>query len=66
MLKLLTDPGPGQPASRPAPPGREQCVAEVAYGLSQRRGFAPGREMEDWLLAESQFMDAQAGASFKG
>lgn len=28
-------------------------VAEVAYFLAERRGFAPGSELEDWLEAES-------------
>ena len=39
---------------------RQEAVARAAYGLAEQRGFEPGREMEDWLLAESRFMDAQA------
>jgi hypothetical protein len=31
---------------------REQRVAEAAYFRAQRRGFAPGGELEDWLEAE--------------
>jgi hypothetical protein len=36
---------------------RERCaydarVAEAAYFLAQRRGFEPGREVDDWVAAE--------------
>ncbi len=31
-------------------------IAERAYELAARRGYAPGRELEDWLLAESQLV----------
>jgi hypothetical protein len=27
-------------------------VAEAAYYRAEQRGFAPGRELEDWLAAE--------------
>lgn len=33
---------------------RAQRIAEAAYYLSERRGFAPGHEVEDWLAAEQQ------------
>lgn len=29
-------------------------VAEAAYFLAEQRGFSPGFEMEDWLVAEAQ------------
>ena len=29
-------------------------VAEAAYFRAERRGFAPGNEMEDWLQAETE------------
>lgn len=32
---------------------REQMIAEAAYFRAERRGFAPGNEMSDWLEAES-------------
>ena len=32
---------------------REQMVAEAAYFHAERRGFAPGDEMSDWLRAEA-------------
>lgn len=32
---------------------REQMIAEAAYYRAEQRGFAPGCEMSDWLLAEA-------------
>lgn len=29
-------------------------VAEAAYYRAQRRGFAPGRDLDDWLAAEAE------------
>ncbi len=41
---------------QPAPPAkpREVRIAEIAYFRAQRRGFAPGHELEDWLAAEAE------------
>lgn len=36
------------------PQVREVMVAEAAYYCAERRGFAPGHELEDWLEAEAQ------------
>lgn len=41
------------------PPGkerlaREQMIRERAYLHAQRRGFAPGGELADWLAAERE------------
>lgn len=33
---------------------REAMVAEAAYYCAERRGFAPGHELEDWLRAEAE------------
>jgi hypothetical protein len=33
---------------------RYQMVAEAAYLLSEKQGFEPGRDMDNWLLAELQ------------
>ncbi len=33
---------------------RDRMIAEAAYFRAERRGFAPGNEMEDWLQAESE------------
>ena len=45
-----------------SPPGHpdqdiETRVAEAAYFLAERRGFAPGFELEDWLMAEAQIRE---------
>ena len=29
-------------------------IAEAAYFRAERRGFAPGHELEDWLAAEDE------------
>lgn len=31
-----------------------QRIAEAAYFKAERRGFAPGRELDDWLEAERE------------
>ena len=33
---------------------RRGMVAEAAYLRAERRGFAPGSEVEDWLAAERE------------
>ncbi|HEY8537269.1 MAG TPA: DUF2934 domain-containing protein [Steroidobacteraceae bacterium] len=33
---------------------RELRIAELAYSKAQQRGFAPGRELDDWLEAERE------------
>jgi hypothetical protein len=37
-------------------PGRDARIAELAYYKAEQRGFAPGHEMDDWLLAEREVM----------
>jgi hypothetical protein len=29
-------------------------VSEAAYSLAQKRGFKPGRQLDDWVDAEAQ------------
>jgi len=36
---------------------RRRMIAEAAYYLAERRGFAPGHEEDDWLQAEAQIDD---------
>lgn len=36
------------------PEQRAALIAEAAYFRAQRRGFAPGGEVEDWLAAEAE------------
>ncbi|KAA6185638.1 DUF2934 domain-containing protein [Thiohalocapsa marina] len=38
----------------PDPCERERMVAVAAYYLAEQRGFAPGREQDDWCNAEQQ------------
>jgi len=33
---------------------RHEAVKVAAYYLSERRGFEPGHELEDWINAEAQ------------
>jgi DUF2934 family protein len=33
---------------------REARIAEAAYWRAERRGFAAGQELDDWLAAEKQ------------
>lgn len=33
---------------------RERMIAVKAYYCAERRGFAPGHEMEDWCEAEAE------------
>jgi hypothetical protein len=33
---------------------REARIAEAAYWRAERRGFAPGHELDDWLQAEKE------------
>ena len=51
-----------QPGIRPEPgPARPVCwleersrmITEAAYFRAERRGFAPGGDLEDWLRAEA-------------
>ena len=43
----------------PVPPkddgSREARIAREAYYRAERRGFAPGQELDDWLEAEKEF-----------
>jgi hypothetical protein len=41
---------------------RHERIAEAAYYLAEKRGFEPGKELEDWREAESR-IDRSAGGS---
>jgi DUF2934 family protein len=49
-------------ATRPAPneTSLQSSIAEAAYYRAERRGFAPGEELEDWLAAEKEVMQRVA------
>jgi hypothetical protein len=40
------------------PERRAALIAEAAFFRSEKRGFVPGHEVEDWLAAESE-VDAE-------
>ena len=43
---------------------RRAMIREAAYYLAQKRGFAPGHDIDDWLRAERQ-IDAALAASHR-
>ena len=45
---------PLPPAAPPGEPVSSAMIAEAAYYLAEKRGFAPGKELADWLQAEAQ------------
>lgn len=50
-----------EPALKPASPeGCTDYVAVAAYFKAERRGFAPGEELLDWLEAERELTDMRA------
>jgi len=42
---------------------RQQLIAEAAYFIAERRGFAPGNEFDDWLQAEAEVEARIKGAT---
>ena len=40
---------------------RRALIAKSAYLKAERRGFAPGHELEDWLAAENEVDQRLAG-----
>ena len=57
-LTRRAEPDRKQPAPGAAPAvdatRRHAQICEAAYFRAQRRGFAPGGELDDWLLAETE------------
>jgi Protein of unknown function (DUF2934) len=48
----------GEPAADGEPDDvRHRRIAERAYRRAAARGFAPGRELDDWLAAEAEERD---------
>ena len=43
-----------QPIQPIQPEQRYAMICDVAYFLSERRGFCPGQELDDWLTAEAE------------
>lgn len=42
------------PTVRVTPEKRWRMIAEEAYLRAEKRGFAPGAELQDWLEAEAE------------
>jgi hypothetical protein len=40
--------------SQELPEEMQRQIREIAYYKAQARGFAPGRELDDWLEAEAE------------
>jgi len=38
-----------------------RMISEAAYFVAEKRGFEPGRTLDDWLEAELQVRDLLAG-----
>jgi hypothetical protein len=45
------------------PEERQRFVSEAAYFIAERRGFAAGSHVEDWLQAESEIDQMLAGTT---
>lgn len=58
MQMKTPTPGDGDKAMRRLLEDRERRIRVAAYVKAERRGFAPGHELEDWLAAEME-EDAQ-------
>ncbi len=41
---------------------RRSSIATLAYFKAQARGFAPGRELDDWLQAEAEMAEREVAA----
>ena len=60
LMYFVKDPWAAGPPASLSLRARHGELAEAAYFLSQARGFAPGRELDDWLAAERE-IDAGKG-----
>lgn len=41
---------------------RERLIAQAAYFRAEKRGFAPGCELQDWVEAEAEVLRLIGGA----
>lgn len=48
-------PNPPETGNVVSLPDRDARIAEIAYYKAERRGFAPGHELDDWIEAEQEF-----------
>lgn len=63
-IKLTPAPTGHASVARPAlaTEQRHASIAIAAYYLAEHRGFQAGRELEDWLRAESEIDSAPGGS----
>jgi len=47
-----------RPVEAPTGEARYRWIAHAAYLRAEKRGFAPGQEVDDWLAAEAEFLAA--------
>lgn len=45
---------PMPPVAAPGEPVNKALVEEAAYYRAEKRGFEPGKELDDWLEAEKE------------
>jgi hypothetical protein len=57
--KVAAPPGPGTAIGVHE---REMMIARAAYFRAEKRGFAPGNELQDWVEAESEVLQLIGGA----
>lgn len=52
-----------RPGSRPAISAQERqmLIARAAYFRAEKRGFAPGGELQDWVEAEAEVLRLTGG-----
>lgn len=55
------------PYFHPLDPAQRHAQIELlAYERAERRGFAPGHELDDWLAAEAEIDAVYEGEHFSG
>ncbi len=57
--KVEPPPGPGMAIGLHE---REMMIARAAYFRAEKRGFAPGSELQDWIEAEAEVLQLVGGA----
>jgi len=65
MLKLLKKNSEPKKRKAISAADHEHQVAETAYFLAEKRGFAPGGDLQDWFLA-LDMVDAGAESGSRG
>lgn len=56
----------GTPVMKISVQERETLVAQAAYFRAEKRGFAPGNELQDWYEAEAEVLQLIGGGAQGG